>query len=228
MAKFKVFLDTMILRHAFIMWVNGDDWRAHCTLSSDFELVTSQKNVAEMYGILKTTILESDLKLYDLTASRSLKRLLFEGGEFLNIYWHHQTLENMQRTNFQTDDESGKRLQALREWRNGYEKVCADFDRFLETESIEWVHYGVLFAQHEWQWKIMDLARETLMPSEDWEIIAAACFVKADIFLTSEDNLVRFSFSLGLEPAPVFCKPENFERKVQEKMAGVTTFPYGK
>lgn len=228
MSKLKVFLDTMILRHAFIMWVNGDDWRAHYKLSSEFELVTSQKNVAEMYGSLKTTILESDLKVYSLAASKSLRKILFDGREFLNIYWHHQTLENVHRTSFQTDNEFSKKLQALIEWRRGYEKVCADFDRFLEAESIGWIHYGVLFAQHEWQWKIIELARETLMPSEDWEIVAAACFVGADIFLTSEDKLVRFSFSLGLEPSPVFCKPEDFETKVREKMAGIITFPHSK
>jgi hypothetical protein len=228
MTKLRIFLDTMILKRAFIMWANSDDWRTHYKLSSDFELVTSQKNIAEMYGILKTTVLDSDLKVYGCASSISLKELLFGGSDFLNIYWHHQQLENMHQTNVGAGDESGKKLQALIEWRNCYEKVCNDFDRFLKTESIEWVHYGVLFAQHEWQWKIIDLARGTLMPSEDWEIIAAACFTKSDIFLTSEDKLVQRSFSLGLEPAPLFCKPENFEVKVQERKAGVITFPSSK
>jgi hypothetical protein len=228
MPKLRIFLDTMILKRAFIMSVNREDWRAHFKLSSDFELVTSQKNVAEMYGILKTSVLESDLKVYGCASSKGLRDLLFDGSEFLNIYWHHHQLENRHRTNLEPADESGKKLQALIEWRNCYEKVCADFDKFLKTESIEWVHYGVLFAQHEWQWKIIDLARESLMPSEDWEIIAAACFAQADIFLTCEKKLVRFSFSLGLESAPVFCTPESFEAKVKEKMAGVISFSDGK
>jgi hypothetical protein len=162
--------------------------------------------------------------VYGCASSVSLKELLFDGSDFLNIYWHHQQLENLHRANPDAGDKSGKKLQALIKWRNCYRAVCDDFDRFLKSESIEWVHYGLLFAEHEWQWKIIELARETLMPSEDWEIIAAACFARADIFLTSEKDLVRFSFSLGLEPTPVFCKPEDLEMKVREKMAGVITF----
>ena len=217
----------MILREAFIIWINGGDWRVFFKLTSDFELVTSQKNIAEIYAILRTSILESDLKVYGLVGSQNLKELLFDGDNFLNIFWYHQVLENTHRSGSGRTDKSGKNLQALIDWRNGYERVCRDFDNFLKTESIAEVHYGHLFTHHEWQQKIYDLARETLMPSEDWEIVVAAYFTKADIFLTREDKLVRFSFSLGLEPAPVFAKPENFEAKVEEKIDGVLSFPYG-
>ena len=101
----------MILKHAFIMWANGNDWRAHYKLSSDFELITSQKNVAEIYGILKTTVLDSDLKVYGCTSSISLRELLFDGSDFLNIYWHHQQLENMHRLN---PDVGARNLNAIR------------------------------------------------------------------------------------------------------------------
>jgi len=225
MRKRKIFLDTPILRRAFIMWINGEDWRQHYKLSSDFELITSQKNVAEIYGILKTNILESDLKVYGLVSSKRFRDMFLDGDDFLNIFWHHQTLEAMYSIVPQTDDEQAKRLRALIEWRNKYDRACDDFDGFLEAESIEWVHYGQLFATHEWQWKIIDLARETLIPSEDLEIVAAAWFAKSDIFLTDDKNLIRFSFSLGLEPAPIFCAPENLEEKLKEKEAGVITSP---
>ncbi len=103
--KRKIFLDTPILRRAFIMWVNGEDWRQQYKLSSDFEFVTSQKNVAEMYSILKTNILESDLKIYGLVSSKNFRDMSLDGNDFLNVFWHHQTLEAMYSRIPQTNDE---------------------------------------------------------------------------------------------------------------------------
>jgi hypothetical protein len=143
----------------------------------------------------------------------------------LVVRWRSQLSLLLQHYPQNEADRATKNLQKLVRWRIGYEQACADFDVFIEKAAIEYVHYGVLFANHEWQQKLIDLARDTLMPSEDWEIIIAAYFAQADIFLTSESKLVRFSFSLGLEPAPIFCTPEQFELKVQEKQAGAITFP---
>ncbi len=95
----------------------------------------------------------------------------------------------------------------------------------MDSETIGWIHYGQLFATHDWQWKIIDLARDTLISSEDLEIVAAACLTKSDIFLTDDKNLIRFSFSLGLELVPIFCEPKDLEKKLKEKEAGFVTFP---
>jgi hypothetical protein len=227
MSKRKIFLDTPILRQAFIMWVRDDDWRQHFKLSSDFDLITSQKNIAEIYGILKTNILDSDLNVYGITSSKSFRDSILEGDDFLNIFWHHQILEaGYAPLPGQIDSsEHGKRFKALIRWRNSYEQACADFDKFLKAEAIGFVHYGSLFAHHDWQWKLIDLARDTLIPSEDLEIVLAALFAEADIFLTEDKKLIRFSFSLGLEPAPVFSEPKDLEKKLKEKEERIITFP---
>ena len=225
MTKPKIFLDTPILRRAFVMWINEEDWRQLYHLSDEFELVTSQKNAAEMYGILKTNILESELKVYGLISLKHFRDAFLNGSEFLNIFWHRQILEAEHSFIPQVNDAHSKRFRELVKWRHGYEEACGDFDRFLKSESIEWVHYGSLFAKHEWQMKILDLARDSLIPSEDWEIVVAACFAKADVFLTDDKKLIRFSFSLGLEPVPAFCEPKDLEQKLQEIDAGINPFP---
>ncbi|HEY6332641.1 MAG TPA: hypothetical protein VI756_25180 [Blastocatellia bacterium] len=219
----KIFLDTTILHEAFALRAGGDDWRAHYRLPGDAKLLTSQKNVAEMYGCLKTNMLEDPrFAKYGLNSSKKLRDILFNGADYLSIFWSHQVLENTHRDS--EDDRLDWRLTELIRWRNGYERVCSDFEEFLEVESIEWVLYGLLFREHEWQWKIMDLARETLMPSEDWEIVAAACFAGADIFLTDDSKLVRLSWSLGWAPRPVFSFPEDLEKTICELAAGLIKF----
>jgi len=227
MSRKKIFLDTPILRRAFVMWINGEDWRGHYKLGTEFELITSEKNIAEIYGILKTNILESDLKIYGIVSSKRLRDMVLNGNDFLNIFWHHQTLEAMHSVEIQEKDssETAKGLRALFAWRNAYEKACDNFYEFLNVESIKWVHYGALFVDPEWQWKLSVLARETLIPSEDLEIVLAAWFANSDIFLTDDRKLVRFSFSLGLEPSPVFCEPKDFENKLREAETGFVSFP---
>ena len=105
----RVFLDTCILRAAFIAAANGKDWHQEFSLPSDsFRLFTSQKCIIEMYGILKTTVLTSDLSIYGCgysssTGNDSLLKMIFSGDEFLNIYWHHQILEASITLNVKTN-----------------------------------------------------------------------------------------------------------------------------
>jgi hypothetical protein len=94
-----VFLDTGILRAAFIAAVNGENWRQENGLPlEDFRLVTSQKCIIEMYGILKTSILTSDLAIYGCKYSSSkgedsILRSYLDGDEFLDIFWYRHVLE---------------------------------------------------------------------------------------------------------------------------------------
>jgi len=227
MPTIKIFLDTPILREAFVKATNSGNWRQDYKLPSSVHLVTGHKCIAEMYGILKTNVLEMELASYGLVSSIRLRDMIFKGDDFLNVFWHHQALESSQSAHM----ESGKanhyrdKLQALIEWRTRYEQVRQDFDAFLKREAIECIHYGVLFARHEWQVKFDDLAIETLIPSEDLEIVLAAWFAQADIFLTRDKGLIRFSFSLPLEPGiPVFCTPEELEQKLREVQQGVIVY----
>ncbi len=227
MSPITIFLDTPILREAFVKKTNGTDWRQDYKLPSNSRLVTAHKCIAEMYGILKTSILDTELASYNLVSLKRFRDVIFDGDDFLNIFWHHQTLESPASTLISENrkDDYSKKLQMLAKWRAGYEQARYDFDQFLKQETIEYIHYGILFAQHEWQAKFDDLAIETLIPSEDLEIVLASWFAKADIFLTRDNNLIRFSFSLPLEPGvPVFCKPENIEQKLKEKHYGVITY----
>jgi len=223
----RIFLDTPILREAFVRKTNGVNWRQEYNLPSGVQLVTGHKCLAEVHGILKTSILDTELAVYGCVSSKRFRDMILKGDDFLNIFWHHQILEKTQSELPQPirANEQGKRLQLLIKWRTCYEAVRADFDQFLRQEAIECVHYGVLFSHHEWQAKFDDLATETLIPSEDLEIVLAAWYARADVFLTRDKRLVQFSFSLPLEPGiPVFSTPEDLEHKLAEKQQGVISF----
>ncbi len=124
-----VFLDTCILRNIFVDQVNGENWRDKLQLSSGFRLITAQKCVLEMYGILKTTILTKELAGYGCEYSSSGKSKgkndtsilmnILEGDEFMNKFWHNNVLEaaiNLrERTEY--DDEHTRKLRQLAKWR---------------------------------------------------------------------------------------------------------------
>lgn len=232
--KKTIFLDTVILRAIFIAAVNGKDWRQEFNLlSGDFHLVTSQRCVIEMYGILKTTVLTSDLAVYGCKFSSSkgddsILRRVLDGDEFLDIFWHRHVLEAWVtlREETENEDEHTRRLRQLTEWRACYDRVRVDFDKFLRVEGIREVLYNELFATHEWQAKLEDLAVETLIPKEDLEIVLSALFIDADIFLTKDEKLIRKSFSLPLEPnVPAFCTPENLARTLADLEQGFIRYP---
>ncbi len=85
MPVIKIFLDTPILREAFIKEVNGSDWRQGYKLPTNMHLITAHKCLAEMYGILKTSILENELASYGLVSSIHLRDMLFSGDNFLIV-----------------------------------------------------------------------------------------------------------------------------------------------
>ncbi len=71
-----------------------------------------------------------------------------------------------------------------------------------------------------------DLAIETLIPGEDAEIVLSAWHDKADIFLTEDKRLIKFSFSLPLEPnIPAFCTLDKLEETITEKLEGFKIYP---
>lgn len=228
-----IFLDTNILRAIFIASVNGEDWRSKYRLPISFRLVTAQKCLLEMYGILRTSVLTQELASYGCTYSSSrgdnslLKRVL-EGNEFNDVFWYHHVLEATATLKEETEYDDGhtKKLRQLARWRSCYERVCSDFEKFLHVEKIEYVLYRTLFALPEWESRLEDLAIETLIPGEDIEIVLSAWYLGADIFLTEDKKLIRFSFSLPLEPhIPAFCSLVDFEQTLAEKREGFRTFP---
>ena len=229
MAQLNIFLDTPILRESFIKMINNINWRSEFNIPSNSILITAHKCVAEMYGILKTNILDKELSSYGLTSSKKLRDLIFGNDDFLNIFWHQQAneVQHTRLSGLNEINEYNRNLQSLIKWRTGYEKVRQDFDKFLKKEDIEIINYGSLFNKHEWQSKFDDLAIETLIPSEDLEIVLSAWYAEADLFLTKDNGVIKFSFSLPLEPGvPIFCNPENIEQKLLEKQQGIISYPF--
>jgi len=191
-----------------------------------------------MYGILKTTILTKELASYGCEYSSSRKSKgkndtsilmnILGGDEFKNIFWHHQALEARVRLQDETarDDEHIRMRQQLAKWRACYDRVRTDFDNFIERENIEYPTYTTIFSKPEWQFKLDDLAIETLIPGEDTEIVLSAWHDKADVFLTEDRRLIKFSFSLPLEPnIPAFCTPDKLEQTIAEKLEGFKAYP---
>jgi hypothetical protein len=63
-----------------------------------------------------------------------------------------------------------------------------------------------------------ELAKDSLLPNEDFEIVLAALFLEARVFVTEDDKdlIWRGGLSLGVNTPPLtFCCPERLDEAVK-------------
>ena len=99
----------------------------------------------------------------------------------------------------------------------------AEIDAAITRENIHLCHYFQVYAS-EWYKRIgfsyeQDLSKDSLLPNEDFEIIMAALFLEAMVFITEDDKglIWRGGLSLGLNlPQLTFCCPERLQEAIDD------------
>ena len=84
-----------------------------------------------------------------------------------------------------------------------FSKLKNDFKIFLQEANIEKIHYHDVFYLHwneiiTYSGGIEWYAQNTIIPSEDLEIVLAATLIHTNIFLTTDRRLKTCLYSLGL------------------------------
>jgi hypothetical protein len=169
-----------------------------------------------------------------------------EGSTALAFFWANQILEIEPDdyaeiiSRYLSPDEQEKateslgKFQTLRKQRQLFEELCSDFIEMLQDTKVTILSYANVFGSPD-RWlkgvpsffslKTLDsFAKDTVLPSEDFEIVYAAIRVLADIFVTDDNHLRKCAMSLGLDPplsAAGFCSSQEYEAKVREWKAGV-------
>ncbi|ACF13479.1 hypothetical protein Ctha_1014 [Chloroherpeton thalassium ATCC 35110] len=151
----------------------------------------------------------------------------------LAYYWSNQILEIdieslISKLDFVKDEDRDnvlkniEKLRQLKSNRDSFEKLCSQFNRMLDNWNIEVLSYFEIFSfknnesliSFESPFQLDQFAKDTAIPSEDFEIIFAAERIGADIFLTNDNELINCSMSLGnnyfLSPT-AFCRSEDYE-----------------
>lgn len=133
------------------------------------------------------------------------------------------------------------RLDELRRRYGLYQRLCSRFVEWLAQCDLDVLRYGQIFGDDphplvgdgrgldelhpHWVSAFDTLVRDTMLPSEDLEIVVAAERVHADIFVTEDKRLMRCAWSLGLNQylgAPSFCLSDDasYAEKVRQCLEG--------
>ncbi len=120
-------------------------------------------------------------------------------------------------------------LRALSQQRTSYENLCNEFCQMLEDCRIVILPYPIVFGEYRGDLESIGsdggparldrFVRDTIIPSEDLEIVYAALRVAADIFVTDDLNLRRCAMSLGLNFAlapTAFCSIDEYSKRMQD------------
>ncbi len=135
-------------------------------------------------------------------------------------------------------------LTELKRQRFLYKILCDDFRQMLRECSItELLYMQVFNSERKWiedldvlprafptVYALDTFVRETVIPSEDFENVYAASRIRADMFVTDDNHLIRCGLSLGLnEPlSPAsFCRGDEYEAKKLELKAGLASAKLG-
>ncbi len=170
-----------------------------------------------------------------------LSGLFHDQDTELAFYWANQILElryddaieDQKQRIFQvvSEDQQQDTLKNLRQMeelasqRKKFEMLCNEFHYFLRESEIEIIPYLKVFEGRgvgggvPTPYELNSFAQDTVLPSEDFEIVYAAMIIRTDIFVTDDKRLIRCAPSLGLNyslSASNFCESKDYATKVQK------------
>jgi len=155
-----------------------------------------------------------------------------EGNEWL-VDFYEDALKDPLNSKNETLLRNLKVFKGLVRNRNLFEKLCDEFNKMLKKCDIRILMYSEVFCTKENElfytntidliWMLDTLGRTIIVPSEDLEIVFAAMWLRADIFVTDDDSLIEHSPSLGLNlplSAASFCRGNPKEVKNNDEKSG--------
>jgi hypothetical protein len=115
--------------------------------------------------------------------------------------------------------------------RRNFENLCDTFRSFLREHSIHLLPYYTIFDIKRVRYIDGDLGipvnasnldsfvRDTILPSEDFEVVLAAVSLPADLFVTDDIRLITCATSLGLNfrlSPNSFCTSDEYSAKMEQ------------
>src|SRR5579875_753809 len=123
------------------------------------------------------------------------------------------------------------RLHQLAREREKFAHLCDKFGTFLDEHAVQVLSYCTvfdlnrrysisekLFSVHPGE--LNSFVKDTVLPSEDFEIVFAALSLPADVFVTDDLRLTTCAMSLGLNfplSPNAFCTGKEYPAKIEEE-----------
>ena len=109
------------------------------------------------------------------------------------------------------------------EWKKELKLTFWQIDDLLKRHRVSIYEYNQVFGS-DWYRKKgfmyeQELARNSLLPNEDFELVIAALYIQSRVFVTQDDKNLswRGELSLGLNtPRLSFCCPERLYEAIED------------
>ena len=111
-------------------------------------------------------------------------------------------------------------------WKNELHSIFSKIDNRLEKHRVSVVEYIQVFGS-DWYVKEgvvceQELATNSLIPNEDFELVIAALYMQSRVFVTEDEKnlLWRGGLSLGLGTSNIsFCCPERLKEAIEDRFS---------
>lgn len=246
-SKIKVFIDTNILLNSYATWKNNGDMPIYLTDNDTdkftFEKCIYESYMAfRGVGGKKPDEGRGDWAQRHLRSKNdpipvgNLSGKFHNGNNYLTHYWINQIEEgfhsdedwerirkNIRIEDLEVADKEQEGKKELYKNKLRFERLADEYLDFISKANIHILSYAEVFDKEYKQninfsvYNIDSLIRQTVIPSEDFEIVYAAMTIKADLFITNDSKLITCSASLGLNlplhPSS-FISANNYEEMI--------------
>lgn len=216
----KIFLDTNILLNSFAKFLN--DSKLSIYANSNYTLYSFEKCKYECYMAFRGVGGKKPDEGRGDWASRHLKNesypaqlsklasKYFDGNTTFAAYsinhieeeyyaYDKTLLKYIDKSQHKEFLKQLKKIEILYSEKYKFENLIDIFNNFLEMNSINILYYHEIFSLEKTQSIIHfdEFCKNTVIPSEDLEIIYSALITRVDIFLTTDRKLKKLLASLG-------------------------------
>jgi hypothetical protein len=216
----KIFLDTNVLLKAFAKELNQNGPLPY--FDSSYQLVTFEKCKFECYMAFRGVGGKKPDEGRGDWASRHLKSIEHPAqlSKIASKYFNGDTayaafsINHIEEEYYALDEslikyikeedqnefyEILKKTEELYFEKEKFNTLINEFELFLEKNNISILHYSEVFSEEN-TWKHLhfdEFCKNTVIPSEDLEIVYAALILKPKVFLTTDNKLKKLLGSLG-------------------------------
>jgi len=216
----KIFLDTNILLKAFAKYLTKSNSSQY--LNSKYQLYTFEKCKSECYMAFRGVGGKKPDEGRGDWASRHLRKDIYPAqlSKIASKYFDGDTayasysINHIEEEYFSLDEsmikyitekehikfyEYNNKIRELYNEKNKFDSLINEFETFLEINNVKVLYYFQIFTLDNTQNVIHfnEFCKNTVIPSEDLEIIYSALIEKVDIFLTIDKKLKKLLASLG-------------------------------
>jgi len=244
----KAFLDTNVLLRNVIGEVEEENEMVKILRKNNFQIVTFQKCIYELYSMVKSIVISElsgtckddpikhvmPTELINISGELRKKFLKIEMPPDDRFFWYNQCEEWCDRyfteelRCIENDISSYESIELEKDiylWKRLIRESFSNIDRKIRDNFIHVYTYHDVYNSYWYNSEGFahedNLMKDSFIPNEDFEILIAAAFCNASVFITNDQKILqRTGASWGtccVASFTSFCCPERLEEAINSQ-----------